>query len=79
MRETAPKNSYIHVEEFSTVKELVKYIQYLDNNQTAYLEYHQVKEKNTKNKSVLKKYFSGDQKISHQTLLKISMGPSLII
>ena len=54
MRETAPKNSYIHVEEFSTVKELVKYIQYLDNNQTAYLEYHQVKEKNTNNKKVLK-------------------------
>ena len=52
VRETAPKNSFIHVEEFSTVKELVKYIQYLDKNQTAYLEYHQVKEKISTDKKV---------------------------
>ena len=37
----APPNSFIHSEEFETAKELVKYIDYLDQNDTAYLEYHQ--------------------------------------
>lgn len=37
----APPNSYIHAEDFETPAELVKYIDYLDSNDTAYLEYHQ--------------------------------------
>ncbi|XP_039268222.2 4-galactosyl-N-acetylglucosaminide 3-alpha-L-fucosyltransferase FUT6-like isoform X1 [Styela clava] len=32
----APKNSFIHVEDFDNVDELVKYLQYLSNNETAY-------------------------------------------
>ena len=36
----APPNSYIHVEDFNTPEELVDYLNYLDKNDTAYLEYH---------------------------------------
>ncbi|CAG5086938.1 Oidioi.mRNA.OKI2018_I69.PAR.g11410.t1.cds [Oikopleura dioica] len=36
----APKNSYIFVEDFSSPKELVDYLDYLDQNDTAYAEYH---------------------------------------
>lgn len=36
----APEKSYIHTEDFATPKELVDYLNYLDNNDTAYLEYH---------------------------------------
>ena len=36
----APKNSYIHAEDFSSAAELVKYLDYLNTNETAYLEYH---------------------------------------
>ena len=43
MRETAPRKSFIHVEEFESIAQLVDYIHYLDQNQTAYLEYHEVK------------------------------------
>jgi len=35
----APPHSFIHVEDFNTTKELVKYLNYLDKNQTAYAEY----------------------------------------
>ncbi|XP_039270349.2 3-galactosyl-N-acetylglucosaminide 4-alpha-L-fucosyltransferase FUT3-like isoform X1 [Styela clava] len=38
--EIAPKHSYIHSEDFETPEKLVKYLNYLDKNQTAYLEYH---------------------------------------
>lgn len=37
----APPNSYIHVEDFNTPAELVDYLDYLDKNDTAYLEYHE--------------------------------------
>ena len=37
----APPNSYIHVEDFATGADLVSYLDYLDKNETAYLEYHQ--------------------------------------
>ena len=37
----APPNSYIHAEDFNSPEELVGYIDYLDRNNTAYLEYHQ--------------------------------------
>lgn len=40
VREMAPEKSYIHVEDFNSPGELVKYLNYLDNNDTAYLEYH---------------------------------------
>ena len=40
VKEMAPENSYIHVEDFTTPKELVKYLNYLNTNDTAYLEYH---------------------------------------
>lgn len=36
----APPNSYIHVEDFATPHDLVKYLNYLDKNDTAYAEYH---------------------------------------
>ena len=36
----APEKSYIHTEDFATPKALVDYLNYLDNNDTAYLEYH---------------------------------------
>ena len=45
--DVAPKHSFIHVEEFGNqdgstdVKKLVNYINYLDKNDTAYMEYHQ--------------------------------------
>nr|XP_039255596.1 4-galactosyl-N-acetylglucosaminide 3-alpha-L-fucosyltransferase FUT6-like [Styela clava] len=35
----APPGSYIYADDFSTVKELINYINYLDKNDTAYLEY----------------------------------------
>jgi len=38
--EQAPPNSFIHAEDFNTPAELVNYLEYLDNNSTAYLEYH---------------------------------------
>jgi len=41
VREMAPVKSYIHVEDFKSPAELVQYLDYLDNNDTAYLEYHQ--------------------------------------
>jgi len=37
----APPNSYIHAEKFETPEELVGYLDYLDSNDTAYMEYHQ--------------------------------------
>lgn len=40
VKEMAPKNSFIMAEDFSSPKELVKYLEYLDRNDTAYLEYH---------------------------------------
>lgn len=41
VKAVAPPNSYIHVEDFKSPAELVKYMDYLDKNDTAYLEYHQ--------------------------------------
>lgn len=35
----APPNSFIYAEDFETVQDLVDYINYLDKNDTAYLEY----------------------------------------
>jgi len=36
----APPHSYIHVEDFDSPAALVDYLDYLDRNDTAYLEYH---------------------------------------
>ena len=36
----APPNSYIHSEDFPSGAALVEYLDYLDKNDTAYLEYH---------------------------------------
>lgn len=36
----APPNSFIHAEQFETAADLVTYLDYLDKNDTAYLEYH---------------------------------------
>ena len=36
----APPNSFIHVEDFGSPAELVNYLEYLNRNDTAYLEYH---------------------------------------
>ena len=41
VKAVAPPNSYIHVEDFETPAALVEYLDYLDGNDTAYLEYHQ--------------------------------------
>ena len=35
-----PPHSFIHVDDFSSPKELAAYITYLDGNDTAYQEYH---------------------------------------
>lgn len=40
VKEMAPEHSYIHAEDFATPADLVEYLDYLDNNDTAYLEYH---------------------------------------
>ena len=37
---TAPKNSFIFVEDYDSPEELVKYLNYLNSNDTAYMEYH---------------------------------------
>ena len=34
-----PPNSYIYIEDFNTLDDLVKYVNYLDKNDTAYREY----------------------------------------
>ncbi|ESP05557.1 hypothetical protein LOTGIDRAFT_103318 [Lottia gigantea] len=39
-----PKNSYIDVRDFKSISDLAKYIQYLDRNDTAYMEYLKAKE-----------------------------------
>ncbi|MCL4142710.1 UNVERIFIED_CONTAM: hypothetical protein GTU68_038734 [Idotea baltica] len=36
-----PPNSFIHVQDFSTVQELAEYITYLSKNKVAYNKYHQ--------------------------------------
>ena len=36
----APPNSYIYAEDFDSPKALVKYLEYLDRNDTAYMEHH---------------------------------------
>ena len=36
----APINSFIHAEDFERPEALVEYLNYLDGNDTAYLEYH---------------------------------------
>lgn len=36
----APDNSFIHTDDFSNIEKLVNYIDYLDRNDTAYLEFH---------------------------------------
>ena len=41
MNALAPPNSFIHVENFKSKAALVDYLEYLDGNDTAYLEYHQ--------------------------------------
>lgn len=35
----APPNSFIHVDDFDTAKDLVEYLKYLDGNDEAYLQY----------------------------------------
>lgn len=40
----APKNSFIHAEDFKTPRDLVKYIKYLDKHDDKYLEYHKWRE-----------------------------------
>lgn len=40
VRAMAPPNSYIHVEDFTSPEALVEYLDYLNQNDTAYLEYH---------------------------------------
>jgi len=37
----APKNSFIFAEDFETPKDLVDFLDYLDGNDTAYLQFHQ--------------------------------------
>ena len=37
----APPNSFIHADDFNTSLELVEYLNYLDSNDTAYLQYHE--------------------------------------
>jgi len=37
----APPNSFIHVEDFASPKDLVDYLEYLSRNDTAYEKYHQ--------------------------------------
>ena len=41
VRAMAPPNSFIHAEDFSSPAELVRYLEYLATNDTAYLEYHE--------------------------------------
>ena len=41
VKQVAPPNSYIHAEMFSSQEELLGYLDFLDNNDEAYLEYHQ--------------------------------------
>lgn len=36
----APPGSFIFLEDFETLRDLVTYLKYLDHNDTAYLEYH---------------------------------------
>ena len=36
----APPNSYIHAEDFDSADQLVKYVDFLDKNDSAYLQYH---------------------------------------
>ncbi|BHF82407.1 Alpha-(1,3)-fucosyltransferase 7 [Sparganum proliferum] len=40
----APPNSYIHVDDFKTVKDLASHLNYLDKNDTAYASYFAWKE-----------------------------------
>lgn len=41
VRAMLPEKSYIHVEDFNSPEEVVKYLNYLDGNDTAYAQYHQ--------------------------------------
>jgi len=41
VKAVAPPNSYILAEDFNSPKELVEYLEYLDGNNTAYMEYHE--------------------------------------
>jgi len=41
LEEILPHNSYIYVEDFKTVSDLVTYLNYLKSNRTAYFEYFQ--------------------------------------
>ena len=40
VKKIAPPYSYIHAEDFKTPKDLVNYLEYLNKNKTAYMEYH---------------------------------------
>ena len=40
VEKVAPKGSFIFAEDFETPKDLVDYLDFLDSNDTAYLEYH---------------------------------------
>ena len=65
MKKVAPPNSYIHAEWFEKPKDLVDYLNYLDHNETAYLEYHSWKSlfKETKNVKVLQDLNTDDRSI----------------
>lgn len=41
VKRMAPPHSYIHVEDYDSPHELTKYLDYLDRNMTAYMEYHE--------------------------------------
>ena len=41
VKDMAPPNSYIHADNFKSPVDLVRHLEYLNKNDTAYMEYHQ--------------------------------------
>lgn len=41
VKKLAPPNSYIHVENYKNPRDLIEYLNYLNQNDTAYMQYHQ--------------------------------------
>ncbi|PIK44575.1 putative alpha-(1,3)-fucosyltransferase 6-like [Apostichopus japonicus] len=56
-KKLVPPGSFIHIDQFDSVENLKSYLEYLDQNDTAYLEYFQWRTKGTVHEHTIKEHY----------------------